>query len=71
MAEKIAETIFTPKEKYSKCSSISNINLNNYNTILSKEVNNVSLNKSKVNLTDSFNLNSSKSFEKKITADKE
>ena len=70
MAEKIAETIFTPREKCSKCSSISNINLNNYNTILSKEVNNVSLNKSKVNLTDSFNLNSSKSFEKKITADK-
>ena len=62
--EKIAENIDTPKVEYSKCSSINNINLNNDNTILSKEVNNVPLNKSKENLWDNFNLNSLKSFKK-------
>ena len=70
VAEKTAENTDTPKEEYSKCSSINNINSNNNNTILSKEVNNVRLNKSKENLSDSFNLNSSKSFEKLITVDK-
>ena len=70
VAEKIAENIDTPKGEYSKCSLINNINLNNDNTILSKEVDNVPLNKSKENLSDSFNLNSSKSFEKQITVDK-
>ena len=70
MVEKIAENIDTLKEEYSKCSSINNINLNNDNTILRKEFNNVPLNKSKENLSNSFNLNSSKSFEKQITVDK-
>ena len=70
VVEKIAENIDTPKGECSKCSSINNINLHNDNTILSKEVNNVPLNKSKENLSDSFNLNSSKSFEKQITVDK-
>ena len=69
VAEKIAENIDTLKGEYSKCSLINNINLNNDNK-LSKEVNNVPLNKSKENLSDSFNLNSSKSFEKQITVDK-
>ena len=70
MAEKIAENIDTLKGENSKWSSNNNINLNTDNTILSKEVNNVPLNKSKENLSDSFNLNSSKSFEKQVTVDK-
>ena len=41
-----------------------------WNKEVNKEVNNVPLNKSKENLSDSFNLNSSKSFEKEITIDK-
>ena len=60
VTEKIAENIDTPKEEYTKCSSINNINLNNNNTIVSKEINNVPFNQSKENLSDSFNLNSSK-----------
>ena len=67
VTEKIAENIDTPKEEYTKCSSINNINLNNNNTIVSKEINNVPFNQSKENLSDSFNLNSSKSFGKQIT----
>ena len=70
VAEKIAENIDASKGDYSKCSSINNINPNNDNTMLSKKVNNVPLNKSKENLSNSFNLNSSKSFEKQITVDK-
>ena len=57
---KIAENFGTPKGEYSKCSLIKNINLSNDNTILSKEVNNVPLNKSTENLSDNFNLKSSK-----------
>ena len=44
--------------------------LNNDNTILSKEVINVPLNKSEENLWDNFNLNSLKSFKKQNTVDK-
>ena len=60
VAEKIAENFGTPKGEYSKCSLIKNINLSNDNTILSKEVNNIPLNKSTENPSDNFNLNSSR-----------
>ena len=69
VADEIAENIDISKGEYGKCSSINNINLTNDNTVLSKEVNNVPLNKSKENLLETFNLNSSKPFKKQITVD--